>query len=96
MLSHSPLLLPRELHRMIVGRADQTLNSNEEEKNGQGENGDHEVDNLSATWTLWKNHCMEMAEPSGEESSAADFSAASSSFTLFGSGSATADAYASF
>lgn len=94
MLSHSPLLLPRELHRMIVGRADQTLNSNEEEKNGQDENGDHEVDNLSATWTLWKNHCMEMAEPSGEESSAADFSAASSSFTLSGSGSATADAYA--
>lgn len=56
MLSHSPLLLPRELHRMIVGRADQTLNSNEEK------NAEKEEDNTSATWTLWRNHCVETGE----------------------------------
>ncbi|KAL3776566.1 hypothetical protein ACHAWO_013227 [Cyclotella atomus] len=59
MLSHSPLLLPRELHRMIVGRADQTLNSNEEK------NAEKEEDNTSATWTLWRNHCVETGEGDG-------------------------------
>ncbi|KAL3792118.1 hypothetical protein HJC23_013392 [Cyclotella cryptica] len=94
MLSHSPLLLPRELHRMIVGRVDQTLNSNVEEKNGQGENGENDVDNTSATWTLWRNHCMEMANPSSEDSMATNFFTTSSSFTLLGWGAATPDAYA--
>lgn len=81
MLSHSPLLLARELHRMIVGRADQTLNSNEEK------NAEKEEDDTSATWSLWKNHCMKIGD--------ADESAfASSSVGLSGWGSGTSDVYA--
>lgn len=94
MLSHSPLLLPRELHRMIVGRVDQTLNSNEEEKNGQGENGENDVDNTSATWTLWRNNCMDMANPSSEESMVSNYFTTSSSSTLSGWGAITPDVYA--
>jgi hypothetical protein len=87
MLSHSPLLLPRELHRMIVGRADQTLNSNEEK------NAEQEEDNTSATWTLWNNRCMDMADVASEESTATIFTS-TSSFTQSGWGTATSDAYA--
>ena len=84
-LSHSPLLLPRELHRMIVGRADQTLNSNEEK------NAEKEEDNTSATWTLWNTHCMDIADASLDESTVNVFA---SSFSFSGWGSATPDAYA--
>lgn len=81
MLSHAPLLLSRELHRMIVGRADQTLNSNEEK------NAEKEEDNTSATWSLWKNHCMEMGDVN-------ESAFASSSVTISGWGNANSDMYA--
>ena len=54
-LIQNPSLISRELHIMIVGRADQTLNS-KEERNDEKEDEEESL----ATWTLLRNRCWEM------------------------------------
>jgi len=77
MLALSPLLLPREMHRLIVGRDSNAI----VEGNTDGEsNGDIKSVNVagissgsdgSATWNLLKNSCIDLADPASSSKTTA-------------------------
>jgi len=101
MLAFSPLLLPRELHRLIDGKGDNNSVSDNDSSNSE------KSDSNGASWTLLHNNCIPLADPvSGSSSStnsasggldsqfASFFVDPSSSSTLSGLGISTPDAYA--
>ncbi|KAL7467135.1 hypothetical protein ACHAXS_012085 [Conticribra weissflogii] len=105
MLALSPLLLPREMHRLIVGRdsngivegnADGESNNDIKGINGAGNSSGSD---RSATWNLLKNSCIELADPASSskttaaqhigDNSEASISAAHASFFAYPSSSST-------
>eukprot|EP00970_Alexandrium_tamarense_P000594 scaffold69_cov198-Alexandrium_tamarense.AAC.34 len=102
MLAHSPLLLPRELHRLIVGRHSQALNTGSSDSDGGAAKGSGDIEN-GATWTLWRNNCIDIADQTSvstavvgagggstdEESGVVAGGAAYSSFYAYPSSSST-------